>query len=574
MIKENIQQKARGKVVSLWSELSSFLLRAGENFTLRNYLLNIFLPLAIFGILVALVLELLVFSRFQVSGILKGLPYLLPPTCIFIALYYPFYYISSRAHNINSHLPLFITYLATLATAGLDKKTLFTRASEKKEFGVLAEEAEKIVKLADAWNLGFVRACRAVAKTTPSVILQDFLERLAHSSQSGENVREFLRKEVDGVMDEYERMYKRSLYFIDKISNLYLNMIVTVALVASFAMIFPLMTDMEANNALYGVLFLFLILDLVMFLMIRRTVPKDDLMHNLNIKAKNMLLLERAFIPSLLLSFAILIILLFLRPFSTPVNVAISQTPLISIGLLAGRVEGNVMRKDDNFPTFIRTVGASAGVRGGSLTPVIGAMRNHNYGALTRDIRSLYRRLTLGKVDLSWRFFAGETGSQLVDKFSRIFIESAYSGGDTSSIGETLSNSYSRILALRKSRRQMAGNVKGMLYSSMVGMSISIFVVVALVSSLGNVLFGGGTISMEGLEFMPLNTANIQMDMSVAIILMWVLLLLHSILSSLIIKTVDSGHIFNSLTHYIVMMWVGTAITVFAPDIFRQFIPL
>jgi flagellar protein FlaJ len=573
-VEGDFREKLRERVAKLWEELSSFLLKAGKNLTIKSYTFGILLPFAVFGVLVSLVLKLFVFPYLNVGGALALIPYLFPFLCIFVALVYPFYYIYARAKNIDTHIPLFITYLATLATTGPSRKILFQMASEKEEFETLAEEAKKIVKIADAWNMGFIKACRAVAKTTPSVIFQDFLERLAHSFQAGEDIKEFLRKEVNVVMNEYERMYKRSLYYIETTNNMYLNMIITLAFIAAFALIFPMLTEMDINSAIYGMIFLFLLVDVAMLLIIRRITPKDDLLHNLKIKSKDMLMLEKALLPVVLLSFLIFMLLLFTRPFSTPVNIAISQTPLLILGALAGRVEAKVMRKDDNFPTFIRTVGASAGVRGGSLTPVIGALRLHNYGALTEDIKALYRRLTLGDVNRSWRFFAGETGSNLIDKFSRIFIESAYSGGDTAEIGETLGNSFSRMIALRKFRRQLASSLKGMLYSAMVGISISIFIIVTLVDSLGRGLFGGGSISLSGIEFMPVKFTAVQLEMSFIATLVWVLLLLHAAISSVIIKIVDGGHMYNSLVHYVAMLWIGTVITVLVPKLFASIIPL
>lgn len=62
--------------------------------------------------------------------------------------------------------------------------------------------------------------------------------------------------------------------------------------------------------------------------------------------------------------------------------------------------------------------------------------------------------------------------------------------------------------------------------------------------------------------------------MSLIIILVWVLLLIHAAISSVIIKIVDGGHMYNSLVHYVTMMWIGTVITVLIPKFFAQIIPL
>ncbi|NOZ58275.1 MAG: hypothetical protein GXO66_01655, partial [Euryarchaeota archaeon] len=150
----DFREKLRERAVKLWEELSNFLLKAGRGLTIKSYMFGVFVPLLVFGLMVSVVLRFFVFPYFEIEGPLALIPYLFPFLCILVALVYPFYYIYARAKNIDTHIPLFITYLATLATTGPSRKILFQMASEKEEFEVLAEEAKKIVKIADAWNMG------------------------------------------------------------------------------------------------------------------------------------------------------------------------------------------------------------------------------------------------------------------------------------------------------------------------------------------------------------------------------------------------------------------------------------
>lgn len=548
------------------------LSKAGEELTFERYLTTIFLPLVIFGMLTSFILKYSVSKLFQLEGLITLAPYALPVVCLAIALAYPFAYIGARGKDIDTKIHLFTTYIGVLSTTGSERRLLFNMASEKKEYGVVAQEMKKILKIADSWNMGFVKACRVVAKTTPSIIFKDFIDRLAHALQVGGNIQEFLRQEIDVVMNDYERMYRQALYKIEAANSMYIHIVITLAFLGSFALIFPLLTGHEITSVLYGVLGTFLAIDVAMFMLIKSVTPSDDLLHTLPIKTKGQLRIEKMLLPVAFLCLLIFVILMLSNRFSLPVVISASQTPWLIVGIMSGKEEAAIKRKDDNFPTFIRSVGSSAGVRGGSVTPVIASLRLHDYGPLTEDIKALHRRLTLGDVTRSWRYFAGESGSNLIDKFSRIFVEASHAGGDPAVIGETLSKNFSRINTLRKFRQQSGSTLAGMLYNSMLGISISIYITVGLVLILGEVLTKHGTGSTT--EYLPSQIATGTLNIDFITLLMWLLILSHAFLSAVIIKIVDGGDMYNALVHYVVMSWMGVFVMLVTPKIFKVLVPI
>lgn len=548
------------------------LFKAGEDISLDKYIRQIFLPLMVFGIFTAVVLKLFVFQVFGLRGPIQFLPYLLPLACFLIAVIYPFAYVSSKGRQIDNKVHLFNTYLGVMSTSGSSKKALFHMAAEKEEYGAIAKEMRKIMKIADSWNMGFVKACRVVGKTTPSVIFKDFLDRLSHAIQIGANIEDFLKSEVHAVMDDYERMYKQALYKIDSMSETYIHVIITLGFISAFSLIFPLLVGYELTNIIYGIIFLFLAADIATYLAIKSSSPSDELFHRLPVQSPGILKIKKMIIPVALLSIFIFLSLYISKKFPLPVIIAAAQSPWLLIGVMAGREEDLVMRKDDNFPAFIRTLGTSAGVRGGSITPILASLQRYDYGPLTRDMRALYRRLTLGNVTRSWRFFAGESGSNLIDKFSRIFIEATYAGGDPSITGETISRNFTRINNLRKFKLQSANALRGMLYSSMLGVAVSIYITVSLVVVLKDIFikYTLGT----GWEYLPNQFSIGTLDANYVFFLVWILILIHAAMSSIIIKTVDGGGMYNALVHYVAMTWIGALIAIGTPWLFRKYVPL
>ncbi len=552
--------------------LLNMLFMAAEDISMERYLSRIFLPLFVFGTVTSVVLKFFVFRAFDMDGMILLVPYVLPVVCLVIAVLYPFFYVTTKAKEIDSTIHLFNTYLGVLSTTGSDKKALFRMAAEKEEYGVISKEIRKMLKIADSWNMGFVRACRVVGNATPSVIFKDFLDRLAHSIRIGANIEDFLKSEVNAVMNDYERMYRQALYKLDSLKETYIHVIITLGFISAFSLIFPLLVGYELTNIIYGIILLFLAADIVTYFYIRHTTPRDELFHRLPIRSEGILKIQRMIVPVGGLSLFIFIVLYMVDRFPLPITIAASQTPWIIVGIMAGKEEGLVKRKDDNFPAFIRTVGTSAGVRGGSITPIIASLRRHDYGPLTRDIKALYRRLTLGNVSRSWRFFAGESGSNLIDKFSRIFIETTYAGGDPAVTGETLSRNFSRINNLRKFRIQSANALKGMLYSSMLGVSVSIYITVSLVVVLKDIFlkYTLGT----GWEYLPNQFSMGALNSEYIFFLVWVLIMVHAALSSVIIKIVDGGEMYNALYHYVIMSWIGAIVAIGTPYVFKKYVPL
>ena len=119
---------------------------------------------------------------------------------------------------------------------------------------------------------------------------------------------------------------------------------------------------------------------------------------------------------------------------------------------------------------------------------------------------------------MAWDYFAAECGSNIIEKFSRMFVEGVKSGGKPDQIGKIISENFVAIVTLRKSRYQTASNFKGLLYGLVAGMAFSLFVGVGIISMLKKIFAG---IDLERISVsMTINpTAWILLAMYVALAL-------------------------------------------------------
>jgi flagellar protein FlaJ len=238
--------------------------------------------------------------------------------------------------------------------------------------------------------------------------------------------------------------------------------------------------------------------------------------------------------------------------------------------MLVSREERLIMRKDDNFATFIRTLGSSAGAKEGSVSHVVGSLRIHDYGPLTKDVNNLHRRLRLGETLRAWKYFAGETGSSLIHKFSSIFVEALRAGGKPMVVGEIVSMNFARVNTLRKYRWQSANTLKALLYGSMLGIAMSMYVTIELLDVLAGILgkYLGGVTT----EVLPGTFSLGVINTDFLNFMVWNLILLHGGISAMIIKIVDGGDMYNALFHFVMMSWIGVFVIKLVPYAFKMLV--
>ena len=112
------------------------------------------------------------------------------------------------------------------------------------------------------------------------------------------------------------------------------------------------------------------------------------------------------------MAFALGFVLLQFTPLPFGVALALAATPAAAAGIYAEAVEKRIKRREENYAAFVRSLGASAAARGGSMRDVLRKLIAHNFGPLTRLVQRLYARLTWRLHDmLAWKHFCAESGS-------------------------------------------------------------------------------------------------------------------------------------------------------------------
>ncbi len=525
----------------------------------KAYFKKFALPIILFGFVFSFLMYAILPSLFVGSA--KAIPAIIPIVCIIFAFSYPMSILGAKAARIDNNMHYYITQMGSIATAETPRLDIMRIVSENKDYQELADETKKIYDLVVVWHLSLAESCRFISKRTPSIIFEDFLDRFSHALQSGEDVKTFLFAEQNVVMNEYESMYNGALYAVEVIKELFVSLVMSLIFMASFAIIMPVITGMNAELLMGIVVVVFLVTDLVMLMFTKSKIPKDPLWSRSNVLTDDKLKLYRSIPISIAGCIFVFILVTLYGEMDTSIAVAMVLTPLVYTGHIARKIEKSIKRKDENFPAFIRSLGSSAGARGGVIDEALKALRAHDFGPLTRDVNNLYKML-ITRIDKigSWSYFASNTGSNLIQRFCVMFVEATNLGGKPEIVSDIIATNFHRIVNLRKKRNQSAGSLVGVLYGLTAGIGFTMYIslgVVGLMQDMFTAVDMPPGMSMGMVLYTEVGNIDTLANMVMLIMVG------HSLMSALLIRIVDGGHMLSSTIDFVIMVWISGVSAVF-----------
>ncbi len=524
---------------------------------LKTYLMKYFLPVFLLDFLILFVF-LFAFEDFYMTilglvlffSILAGL------------FVYPYILLDKQSKNIEQDLHYFITYAGALSTVNADRKDLFKDLSEKTRYKEISKMFKKILYLVENIRLDFSTSCYKVANLIKTPHFSKFLERMGIALSFEGNISKFFMDEQKFIMYSYEIIYKEGLERIKLIQEMFVSLILAFAFILSTILLLPFMTGISSVLFLrLGILFI-IVLDISIIIFISYFLPKDKIYHNLGFDDGRK--------KVLIVFFTTLSISIFLAPFilsfenlNFMLKFAIIFSPLFITGFIANREEKKVLNREQMFPPFIRSLGDVQQSKGGTLTTTIETLLPHNFGILNDLLIKVYKRLkiTADKFN-SWYYFSKDSGSALINEFVDIFVGVVYRGGSPAKAGELISDNMTTINGLRDMRKEFTSTLKGSIYGTYFGISLTLYISL-LVSALLFNIFNSMTNGISGLAFevlsgiLPTSLSN-TFDLSNYYI--GFILIIHSLFSAFIIKEVDGGNYFCLFTDFVILVWLGAII--------------
>jgi len=540
---------------------------------IQRYVTFILLPSLGFFLLTtvaALVLELPLMIRLPIP--LLGL------LALVAALFYPKILVSQRKRELDNRFHLLVTHMTVLSTTKIDRMEVFRTLAKEDEYGELANEMHRIVELVDTWNQSLDDACRRRAKEVPSEAVSDFLERLAYTLGAGQSLDDYLISEQEQIIQNYTTVYQGTLDNLEVMKDLYLSMVLSMTFALVFAVVLPVLTGTDPTLTVSAVIVMFIFIQSGFFLAIRSMAPYDPLWYHPDRESPIDGKLKKGFAAGLGASALLFVISfggmfgvspialgdvlpLFSEPLPLPLYAAVPVTPLLVPGLLIRREEQRVKGRDEEFPSFIRALGATEGAKQSTTSMVLRTLRHKDFGPLTESVDNLYKRLNLRiEPAEAWRYFTADCRSYLVQTFSEMYLIGREMGGSPKLLGELIAENMNEVLKLRTQRQQATTTLIGLLYGITAASTFAFFIGLQVVNLLSDMSLD---LSTGTSEFDVVSLINTEVyNIPLIEFLLVVIIMFSAMLSALMIRTVDGGHKMNSYMHFVLLTWIGTVVAI------------
>jgi flagellar protein FlaJ len=520
---------------------------------IQTYFTRYALPLVILGVATTTALVLL-FPALATDGFFRYVLLAFPFLFSALAILFPLLLGERKKVQIERNLHLFLIRMSVLSTSKLPRKKMLEILSKVKEYEALSVEIEKIYKLMEYWNMGLADAARTVARKTPSPALADFLDRLAHSSDAGEDIEEFLSKERDVAVSVYLNRYETALKDLDLLNEIFVAVLISLMFMLVFIALLPVFVDLSITLILPGVALLFVIIEVMVLYLVKSLLPSDPIWHNMKEKTE----VDKALTNVLPATYAVCVaVAVFGIMTKLPLTavVAMVVSPLLYPGYMIRKEEKKIRARDENYDAFMRAVGSYAASAGSAITEGVGRLSKHDFGELTLAIEALFKRL-LTRIDQirAWNFFAAETGSNLISKFTEMYVVGLSVGGKVDKVIDIISENFVKLMGVRRKRYQASDNMLGTLYGMSIGITFTLFSALSLMEML-NLMNEQFALSNTVIS-VPIALQSFDLNLAEAVFLL--IVFAHALISANLVSFAGGSHKHSFYINFAVIVWIST----------------
>lgn len=222
----------------------------------RTYMSTVLLTslIAYAGTLVALIAALIILEVSLLMTIVYCIfvPFLVAIVCLVMLSIYPYQRMFSRKKNIEANLPFVLIHMGAVAESGIPPYVIFRLISEFKEYGEVSNEMKKIVRNIDMFGIDPLTAVRQAAEKTPSDSFKQVLLGFVTTTESGGDVKTFLKTAGQQSLFEWRIRRERFLQQLSAYAEVYTGLLIAAPLF--IIALFAVMNMIQPTLGGYGIL--------------------------------------------------------------------------------------------------------------------------------------------------------------------------------------------------------------------------------------------------------------------------------------------------------------------------------
>ena len=479
---------------------------------------------------------------------------------------------SRVASRIKSDFPTFLLYISALSTSLASRKNFFKLVASKEEYRDAAKAFKRLSVLSEQWRYGNAKASKIVAQETPEPSFKEFLMRLSQAISIGQPLDSFFKAEYETFLLSFSSKYERVMETLKLFNDAYSSLITSIAFVSVTMLLSSMLYGLTAPEITLSITaMLTCSATLSMVLLFYFVTPSQPLVHIMEHRPKKLAFFQRIFKPLLIVTVSLVIVSVTYRLlegiqgnctfsaefwnvfFPVPLSFILSGSVMFFAGFSGKKYLKKVRALEDQYPAFIRSLGASIATVGALSAKAVENILTNDYGKLTSYIRRLHKRLNLRmNPKICWKLFEAETGSESIRRYTEIFTDVISVGGDPEEVSLFVSKTCIQFGILKKRRKQLTDSLRGLL----IPLHIVLIAILAMGQSLATLLseFLSKIQSFIGLwNVIPLPLLDI---------FSFLILLAMSIGNALILHLLDGEANFN-LLYYLGVFFLITGLVYF-----------
>jgi flagellar protein FlaJ len=241
---------------SLFAIVKDSLPRADIKIAFRTYMSLVFFVSAIvyfssLAISIAAVLLLNV-SLLMAIACVMFIPVMVTVVVLLVLSFYPLQRMSSRRKNIESNLPFVLTHMGAVAESGVPPYVIFSLISRFEEYGEVSREMGKIVRNIETFGIDPLTAVKEVADKTPSDAFKQTLQGFVTTTESGGNIKVFLKSAGDQALFNWRMRRERFLQQLSAYAEFYTGILIAAPLF--IIALFSVMNMIQPTIGGFGIL--------------------------------------------------------------------------------------------------------------------------------------------------------------------------------------------------------------------------------------------------------------------------------------------------------------------------------
>ncbi len=398
-----------------------------------------------------------------------------------------------------------LTYMSVLAVGNLPREQILELCSGLRLktsifFGYIYILAKRL-------GFEYTQAFQMVSEKAKASNIKSLLLRFAASISSGESEAEFVVQETRTEGERYKNEYERSVENLRKWTDAYAAVLISVTLIMVVSLVSTMIGSL-GQGLIVAMGFVLLFITSIGVFVIYKVAPVEQVTFDGATTTSKQRRRARILLVALApagIALAFLIAPQMDLKGGVSFSLLVIGASLLPAGWYAWKDDAAIRKLDTELAVFLRSIGNVAGATGVTLSEAMRRIDTKSMGSLQPHINRLKVRLGARLPSYEcWERFREETGSELVNRASRMMVGGAERGGEPDQVGEICSTYALNVTQLRAKRALTASTFSFLtvpMHATMIFILIFVLEVVASFSArLGEASKGLATSSSRSFE--------------------------------------------------------------------------